>query len=435
VDIDWSDDRLLRVTVDEILTILGDHSTVRLTGAGGSRGPGASVHPDPVRAELDSTVVPDAGEAVVSSADPAGAWLVEHGLRQYATFPVIANNRPLGVLAVTRAARRPEFTGEDLAFGAAIAALLGIVVVGRRMVEHTATAFDELRAQAEVVDQISDALITCDEHHSVLSWNAAAENIYGYAPSEAIGCDLSALLNSQYFTPDGVQLQFDEVLAVVNETGRWDGELQERHATGTPLVVLASISAANGSIGRHGDLVLVNRDVTAQRREEHLAMHDALTGLPNRRMLNDRLHEVFARACRTGHSMAVLFIDLDGFKPINDKYGHAAGDAVLTATAERLIEATRRTDIVGRLGGDEFLVILEEVGSDQNIRMVADRIVEGVGKPIQVDDKSVTVHPSIGIAAVRNPDADLQRPDQLLAAADQAMYTAKKNGGLPAFAD
>jgi diguanylate cyclase (GGDEF)-like protein/PAS domain S-box-containing protein len=434
IDINWGDERLLRAIVDGVLITLGDPGTVKLTDVDGSPGPAGSNHPKAVRAELESTIVTDGVEAVVSSADPSGAWLAGHGLRQYAAFPVVSNARSVGVLAITRSADRPEFTEQDLSFGAAVAALLGVVVVDRRLIAQTTTTVDELRAQAEVVEQISDALITCDEHLSVLSWNTAAERIYGYAPSEAIGCDLSALLTSRYFTTEGASMTFQEVLASVYATGRWDGELTERHANGTSLVLVTSISAADGT-GHHGNLVLLNRDVTAQRREEHLAMHDPLTGLPNRRMLTNRLREVFARACRTGRSMAVLFIDLDGFKPINDRFGHAAGDAVLTETAQRLVEVVRGTDIVGRLGGDEFLVILENAGSDENIRIVADRIFERVSEPMTIGGGDVSVRPSIGVAPARRPNADTHRPDQLLTAADDAMYLAKQRGGPPVFAE
>jgi diguanylate cyclase (GGDEF)-like protein len=133
--------------------------------------------------------------------------------------------------------------------------------------------------------------------------------------------------------------------------------------------------------------------------------------------------------------MAVLFVDLDDFKPINDRYGHAAGDTVLTLTAQHLVDAVRRTDTVGRLGGDEFLVILEDVGTDDNIRTVVDRVVEWVGKPIDIGGTTVTVHPSIGVAPAHHPNADAQRPEQLLAAADHAMYLAKHGDGRPVFAD
>ncbi|GAA1026389.1 hypothetical protein GCM10009557_03910 [Virgisporangium ochraceum] len=438
IDIGWTDDRLLRTVVDLFLAEWGDSCTVRLTGVDGSDGTGVSSHPDAVRAmldraALDPTVVPRATEIVVSGDDPFGDWLPEHGLRQYAVVPIAGSDRSVGALVVTRTTDRPDFSGEDLAFAAVVASIVGVVTIGRRVLAHTTTVVDGLQAQAEVVEQISDALITCDEHLRILSWNTAAEKIYGYAASEAIGCDLSALLTSQYFTTDGVPLTLDDVLTTISETGRWDGELHERHAAGTPLVILASVSAADGRSGHHGGLVLVNRDITAQRHEEHLATHDALTGLPNRRMLTNRLHEAFARACRTEGTMAVLFIDLDGFKPINDRYGHAVGDDVLIITAQRLVKAVRRTDSIGRLGGDEFVVILEDAGTDENIGMVADRIVESVSAPMEIGDHSVSVRPSVGVAVARRPDAETHRPDQLLAAADRAMYVAKEHGR-PVFA-
>jgi diguanylate cyclase (GGDEF)-like protein/PAS domain S-box-containing protein len=434
IDVTWSDERLLRAIVDGVLLALGDPSTVRVTDVDGSPQSVGSNHPRAVRRELESTAVADGAQILVSSTAPAGAWLAGHGLRQYAVFPIVSDGRPVGVFTITRAADRPGFTDRDLAFGAAMAALLGVVVVSRRLIGQATATLDELRAQAEVVEQISDALVTCDEHLSVLSWNTAAEQIYGYARSEAIGCDLSALLAPRYSTAEGAPLTFQEVLAAVYATGRWEGEVTERHANGTPLTLMTSVSAASGT-GHHGNLVLLSRDVTAQRREEHLAMHDPLTGLPNRRMLTNRLREVFARACRTGRSMAVLFIDLNGFKPINDRYGHAAGDAVLTETAQRIVGAVRGTDVVGRLGGDEFLVILENAGTDENIRTVADRIYERVGEPMTIGRDDISVRPSIGVAPAHRPDAETRRPDQLLAAADDAMYVAKQRGGPPVFAE
>jgi diguanylate cyclase (GGDEF)-like protein/PAS domain S-box-containing protein len=436
MDVNGSDAQLLRGIVEEVRAALGDHCSIALTSDAASGEPRVSSHTDGVRAELEAFLVANQeAEAVVSAGDPGGGWLARNGLRQSATFPILGNDRRLGVMAITRAADRPAFDEEELAFGAAVAAFLGVAVIGRRMLAHTTATVEELRAQAEVFEQISDALITCDEEHRVLSWNAAAEKVYGYSQSEAIGCDLFALLDSQCFGADGQPLEVGDVLATVGESGLWDGELHERHASGAPLVVMASISAAGDGAGRQGGLVLVSRDVTTQRREEHLATHDALTGLPNRRMLNDRLYEAFARGCRTGWTVAVLFIDLDGFKPINDRYGHAAGDEVLTLTAQRLVNAVRRTDTVGRLGGDEFLVILEDSGTDENISKVANRIVDSVSAPMPIGDLIVSVRPSVGVAAVHHPDSETHRPDHLLAAADQAMYLAKALGGDPVFAN
>jgi diguanylate cyclase (GGDEF)-like protein len=173
-------------------------------------------------------------------------------------------------------------------------------------------------------------------------------------------------------------------------------------------------------------LVVVNRDVTDQRREEHRALHDALTGLPNRRMLNHRLYDSFARACRNNWTLAVLFIDLDGFKPINDTYGHAAGDEVLKATATRLAHLVRRTDTVARLGGDEFVVVLEDAGTVRNISEIADRLVETVAAPIEIGSTAVVVRPSIGIVVAEGSEGLETTPEQLLEAADEAMYVAKR---------
>jgi diguanylate cyclase (GGDEF)-like protein/PAS domain S-box-containing protein len=259
-----------------------------------------------------------------------------------------------------------------------------------------------------------------------VSWNTGAEQVYGYSRDEAIGCHLFTLLATEFFTTDGAEVELDAVLAELNEFGQWSGELHERRADGAPLVVLSSVTQMVDVRQRVSGLVAVSRDVTAQRREEYEATHDPLTGLPNRRMLNGRLYEAVARACRNGQPLAVLFIDLDEFKPINDTYGHAAGDAVLIATARRLGGAVRQRDSVGRLGGDEFLVILEEAGTMADIIRSAERIKAAIAESIQVDGATVTVQPSIGVCVAERPATDPVPAERLLDVADRAMYVAKR---------
>ena len=179
---------------------------------------------------------------------------------------------------------------------------------------------------------------------------------------------------------------------------------------------------------------MVNRDVTDQRREEHQALHDPLTGLPNRRLLTNRLYDALARAFRNRTPLAVLFVDLDGFKPVNDRHGHGAGDAVLKATAERLAAVVRSTDTVARLGGDEFVVVLENAGAATAVREVALRAVERVGAPIDIGGTAVSVRPSVGIAFAGLVDGEAVSPEGLLAAADDAMYVAKRRRCAVAFA-
>jgi diguanylate cyclase (GGDEF)-like protein len=182
--------------------------------------------------------------------------------------------------------------------------------------------------------------------------------------------------------------------------------------------------AGGGSAG----LIVVSRDVSRQRREEHLALHDALTDLPNRRMLVNRLYEALARKTRGGGLLAVLFLDLDQFKPINDTYGHAVGDEVLIETACRLTGAVRQTDLVARLGGDEFVAVLEEAGKEDNVRTVLERIQDALKSPMSVADgtRSLSVAASVGAVLVGELAGEPVNPERLIEAADAAMYEAKR---------
>jgi diguanylate cyclase (GGDEF)-like protein/PAS domain S-box-containing protein len=196
--------------------------------------------------------------------------------------------------------------------------------------------------------------------------------------------------------------------------------------------------------GRPFGLIATLQDVTSETEARHalmdakdelwtLANHDALTGLPNRAFLMDRLARATARRKRAGTSVAVLYCDLDGFKAVNDNLGHLAGDAVLVEAARRLVTAVRETDTIGRLGGDEFLVICEGFTRNEQIETVAARIVHAISEPMTVAGASVQVGASVGIAisagpAVEGPTTDDSATDDLIRRADHAMYEAKTTG-------
>jgi diguanylate cyclase (GGDEF)-like protein/PAS domain S-box-containing protein len=169
-------------------------------------------------------------------------------------------------------------------------------------------------------------------------------------------------------------------------------------------------------------------DVTAERaameRLEHAALHDSLTGLPNRRLLSDRLDQALHRARRHGCMAAVLFLDLDRVKLINDSSGHAVGDAVLAMVGQRLAYAVRDADTVARVGGDEFVVVCEGVEDPNQVTELADRVLAIIAEPVRVDGQEISLTASIGIATSRG-DATA---DELLGAADMAMYEAKAAG-------
>ncbi len=168
------------------------------------------------------------------------------------------------------------------------------------------------------------------------------------------------------------------------------------------------------------------RDVTDRMWLERQALHDPLTKLPNRLLLMDRAHQALARLHRSKGPIALLFIDLDGLKAINDSLGHAVGDLLLVSVAERLAETLRDSDTVARLGGDEFVILAEDLESDEEALAVAERVVQGLEEPFEVGSIEVGMFASVGVSISRDPDAD---PEDLLREADVAMYRAKRRGG------
>ncbi len=158
----------------------------------------------------------------------------------------------------------------------------------------------------------------------------------------------------------------------------------------------------------------------------HRATHDPLTGLPNRTLFLDRLAHALARARRSGAKLAVLFMDLDDFKRVNDSRGHHGGDRVLVALAPRLTAALRPGDTIARFGGDEFVVLCEELGSEQDAIQIAHRIVEQCRAPLEIDGEQLTVTVSVGVAIVDDPFSAV--PANVLIEADAAMYRAKRRG-------
>jgi diguanylate cyclase (GGDEF)-like protein/PAS domain S-box-containing protein len=341
--------------------------------------------------------------------------------------PLHCRGRLLGVWTV----HRPDagaMTDDDRGFARAAGSLAAASFEHARRLAGVADLVTELRAEAEVLEVVSDAVVTLDGDGRVINWNLGAEALYGYRAADVVGADLFALLGSAVLV-DGDELPIDRAIGDLARAGRWRGELHERHADGSPIFVRSSLTAVPRPGGPDG-IIVVNRDLTDQRREEHAAAHDPLTGLPNRRALLDRLRSARVRARRKGERIAVLFLDLNGFKPINDQFGHTTGDAVLRVTGERLCQAIRGHDAVARLGGDEFVVLLERVADEADVLSVARRIAAGIAVPIEHDGRTVTVSASIGIAHAANDDGLGDGPvDELLEAADKAMYEAKAAGG------
>lgn len=243
----------------------------------------------------------------------------------------------------------------------------------------------------------------------------------GYTRDELLG-----LTPADICDPDGVA-EIPSVIAEIMRTG--SGMFERVHVAADGRRIPVETSAR---VFRHRGrtaVIAISRDITERKRAEErihrLAHYDALTELPNRRLLMDRLDRAVALAARHGRTVAVLMLDLDGFKPVNDTFGHDVGDELLVVVARRLDSAVRRADTIARLGGDEFVVVLSELGSLTDAEMIASKVIAVINEPVELAGTALHVGASIGIALF---PADGGDPGALMKAADQAMYRAKANG-------
>ncbi len=283
---------------------------------------------------------------------------------------------------------------------------------------------DEARLQlaAKVFSASLDAILITDGTHRVVAANSKSQQSSGYREAELIGQRTDALL---YKPDDGAFVP--RLLDRLQHDGYWEGELWYRRKDGSGIPVLASLVRARDE-GEAPQYILFFKDLTerlaAKKRIEELAYYDLLTGLPNRVLLSERIEFALNWSARERRSFAVLFIDLDHFKQINDSLGHMFGDRVLVEVAKRIRGCLRQCDTAARLGGDEFLLLLHDVDV-RGAEATAQRILQSLTRSFMLDDITLTVTCSIGIALY---PADGESADDLIKNADTAMYRAKEHG-------
>ncbi len=284
-------------------------------------------------------------------------------------------------------------------------------------------AEEQLRIAARVFDQSGEAIVVTDPKGIILTINPAFTRITGYEASEAVGKPISLLKSGRQSQEFYTQMWHELI-----EHGHWQGEIWNKRKDGTIYPEWLTINRLDDASGQPEYFVAVFSDITqiksAQRKAEYLATHDALTGLPNRALFHDRLRHALARARREKHQVALLFIDLDNFKTINDTLGHDTGDALLKEAAERLRRSVRDVDTVARLGGDEFTAILAQSDA-KSAAEVARRIIDELAASFLVAGRDLFVSASVGIALFPDNGAD---SSELIKAADTAMYRAKELG-------
>lgn len=260
-----------------------------------------------------------------------------------------------------------------------------------------------------------DPACTADTNGHLLRMNEPFQDVFGLSEAEGLKTTMVELFG---------QADFSDIQKFATSDSPVFKRLKARAKDGTFMRMEARCARLPDS----GELALVLRPTAGNltmEGAEHMALHDALTGLPNRVLLLDRMHQALDRCRRHNDFAAVVFIDLDGFKPVNDTYGHECGDAVLKATAHRLEENMRGGDTAARIGGDEFVMLLSELKNGLHAGLTANRIIKIITQPIAWGNISVRVSASLGVSVA---PTDGMEPDVLLKKADEAMYVAKKSG-------
>lgn len=283
---------------------------------------------------------------------------------------------------------------------------------------------ESLRQAASVFTHTREGIIITDANASIININKAFETITGYSKKEVLGQNPS-MLKSGIQTLEFYQAMWKRLQTEHN----WQGEVSNRRKNGEVYTELLTIDAIYDSKNNLKGYVGLFSDITLQKEQqkalEHLAHYDALTGLPNRIVFNDRLQQAIKLAHRHGQTIAVVYIDLDGFKEINDNYGHHIGDKILTETALRMQSVLREGDTVARLGGDEFVALLLEMSPNEE-EEICHRLLSIIKSPIQIDNHELGVSASIGVSLYSH-----KKPihsNELVNQADQSMYAAKHNG-------
>jgi diguanylate cyclase (GGDEF)-like protein/PAS domain S-box-containing protein len=392
----------------DIVTILEADGTWRWTNAAGKRLLGWPSDHDPgPRGYLDYVHEEDRQLVAAAFAD------ILSGAQDPET-PVV-----LRVETAEGSWRHLETWARDLRDDPVIA---GIVVTSRDVTEQV-VAQERVQLLSRVLEASQEIVTLCDPKGRVLYANAIARKDFGVQEGDMPVEPMQAL-----FPPESGGLEHD-VLPTLHREGVWSGEMMLRNRTGqeVPVAVTLQVHRLQGS-----DAVIVStiaHDISelksTQAQLEHQATHDPLTGLPNRPLFQELGEQALARSDRFGTTVAVLFLDLDRFKPVNDSFGHTVGDELLVQIAARLRNAVRRGDVVARFGGDEFVVLCEHPAGQSEMLELARRLIDALSEPVEIAGVATSVGASVGIAIGGGGRVTI---DTLIRDADAALYQAKEDG-------
>lgn len=302
---------------------------------------------------------------------------------------------------------------------------IGGIIIFSEDVTRQKQAEERLHLAANVFTHASEGILITDAQGTILDVNDAFTRITGYTREEVLGRNPRLLQSGRY----GAEF-YTDMWTQLTERGRWSGEIWNRAKSGRIFAENLTITAVPDESGKAKQFVAMFSDITSIKEQEskleHVTHYDLLTGLPNRTLLADRLHQAMAHAHRSGRIMAIACLDLDDFKAINDKHGHNVGDRLLTAFTRRMSQTLREGDTLARLGGDEFVAVLLELASNDEAIPLITPLLRAAAEPVQVGELSLCLSASLGITFF--PQSDDVDADQLLRQASQAMYHAKLQG-------
>jgi diguanylate cyclase (GGDEF)-like protein/PAS domain S-box-containing protein len=284
---------------------------------------------------------------------------------------------------------------------------------------------EAMRRAAAVFETATEGIVIADPSGNIIDVNSAFSSITGHDRNDVVGG------NAEILNCERHDFRFyQNIAAEVEQSGKWEGEIWIRHKEGKAIPVWASIGRTLGRESSTEQIVAVFNDMTERKNAEEViarqATYDLLTGIPNRVLFMDRLSQETLRAERSGRGVALIYIDLDDFKKVNDTLGHSAGDEVLRMAADRITQSIRNVDTAARVGGDEFAVIAPRLQDVVDAEPIAQRILAAMAVPMKVDGQDILTTASIGIAIF---PADSEDGAELLRDADIAMYRSKKGGG------
>jgi diguanylate cyclase (GGDEF)-like protein/PAS domain S-box-containing protein len=303
---------------------------------------------------------------------------------------------------------------------------VGVRPLAERLAQSEREAQGRHEALEAMMANVADGIMLLEADGTIRSWNAAAERLFGYVMAEIIGRNVSILIPEELRESNIASTHRFLATGQSNVIDRGNFNYPARRKDGSRFELEFAVTRMGG--GKTPQLVAVFRDITerkaAEQRLSQLALHDALTGLPNRANFEGHIADALARRRRSGGQLALMVLDMDNFKRVNDSLGHAAGDLLLAAFAKRLQGALREVDLVARLGGDEFTVIAEGLKDAGDAVAIADKIIATMRDPIDIDGHTLYASTSIGLALCREGDT----AQTLMKRADAAMYEAKGAG-------